>query len=269
MAVTANEMSTDVNCSPATSAREHSFDLPVGYLDESGSLHRHIRIRKMTGKEEALLTDRKLRNNPGKLITELLASCTVKLGDVSMSPNIAGQLTSADRNYILLELRKVTFGSAMEARYSCPNCSSTFTASEDLDEFEVRMVDDEQQPEIEVELEDGYTDTHGTVHRRARFRLPTGADEERVSVVMHQNPSRGMNALLTRCLISLGDLEKNQLKGLGQRLFSELTMGDRARIERAMREEMPGVDLRHEVQCDTCGHEYLVALDMTNFFSLQ
>ncbi len=254
---------------PVATAREYTFKLPVGYFDEAGGCRRKIRIRKMTGKEEALLTDRKLRNNPGKLITELLTSCTQTLGDKPVTTQIASELTSADRNFVLLELRKLTFGNTMEGRYSCPSCSASFNAIEDLEAFECRYADGESMPEIEVELEDGYTDADGRTHRLARFRLPTGKDEERVAVAMQKNPSRGLNALLARCLISLGDMEPNRLKGLGQRLFAELTMSDRARIERTMRERTPGVDLRHEVECEHCGHEHKAALDMTHFFSLQ
>ena len=43
--------------------REYDAELPVGHLDEDGRLHRVATLRKMTGHEEALLADRKLRAN--------------------------------------------------------------------------------------------------------------------------------------------------------------------------------------------------------------
>ena len=52
--------------------------LPVGYMEEgNGKVHREATLRKMTGNEEALLADPKLRSNGGKLITALFLRAEV------------------------------------------------------------------------------------------------------------------------------------------------------------------------------------------------
>lgn len=245
----------------------HAITLPVGFTDDDGTRHIDARIRKLTGNEEAILADPRLRQNTGKLVTELLASAVRQIEGIDkVGPKTTAAMTSADRNYLLLELRKVTFGTDIEARYGCPSCNERFEAVEDLETFECRF-SDEGEPIIEVELEDGYEDRDGDIHTTARFRLPTGQDEEKVASAMKQNPSRGVNMLLARCLVSLGGIPENKLKGLGPRIFSDLTMSDRAMIERAMRKDVPGIDLRHQVDCPACGHLFEVNLDMTNFFS--
>ncbi len=245
----------------------HEVTLPVGFTGEDGTRHVKARIRKLTGNEEAILADPRLRQNTGKLVTELLASAVREIDGLDrVGAKTTAAMTSADRNFLLLELRKITFGSELEARYGCPACNERFEAVEDLETFECRACED-GEPVVEVELEDGYEDREGELHFRALFRLPTGEDEEKVSSAIRQNPSRGVNLLLSRCLTGLGTLPENKLKGLGARIFSDLTMSDRSLIEAALRTDAPGVDLRHDVDCPACGHVFEVNLDMTNFFS--
>jgi len=250
--------------------RTFDFELPVGYIDEFGRLYRTATLRKMTGHEEALLADKKLRQNGGRLVTELLTNCLVKLGEIQrVGREIVAQLTSPDRNYLLLELRKITFGQEIEARYPCPACSETTSILEDLDTLPVRRLNGDISTEILVELEDGYEDKGGEIYTNMVFRLPNGVDEEKIASVAKENASRGTNALLTRCLVSVGEMPQNRREGLGTKLISDLTMGDRARIEKMFRQKMPGADLQHEVQCESCGRTFQVAMDLTSFFSVR
>jgi hypothetical protein len=242
----------------------------VGYLDPDGRQHRTAVLRKMTGHEEALLADRKLRQNGGVLVTRLLANCLRQLGDLKpVSAQVVSELSSPDRNYLLLQLRKITFGAEMEASYTCPVCGETTRLLAELDELPVRRTNGGGPPVIAVELEDGYEDRDGEVYTTMVFRLPTGVDEEKVASATRDNPSLGMNALLTRCLVALGDMPDNRREALGTKVTADLTMGDRARIERTFRREMPGVDLTHQIDCEHCRRQFQATLDLTSFFSLQ
>src|SRR5205823_895998 len=99
------------------------------------------------------------------------------------------------------------------------------------------------------------------------LRLPTGADESAVAPQMRQNPSLGKNALLARCLRSLGDVPRHRLEALGARILADLTLTDRRRIDRAINQAAPGVDLIRDVTCTSCGHSFKSSLDMTHFLS--
>lgn len=251
-----------------TGPRLFEFDLPVGYLDEDGRLHRTALMRKMTGHEEALLGDRKLRQNAGRLVSELLGNCVKQLGELKpVTPQVTQQLTSADRNYLLVELRKITFGAELEASYVCPACSESTRMTHDLDELPVRRVEAGGATEIVVELDDGYEDRNGEVYRSIVFRLPTGVDEERVATTSRENPSRGMTALLTRCVTGLGDMPVERLQALGTKVLNDLTMSDRQRIDAAFRGHMPGVDMTADVDCSSCGRSFSTTVDLTGFFT--
>ncbi len=247
--------------------REFEFMLPVGYTDTEGTVHREVVLRKMTGREEAILADRKYQRNGGKLVTELLHSCILRMG--TLTPNGRGPvtgMTSADRNFLLLKLRSITFGSRLEAAYTCPGCGERLQLTEDLDELPVRELA-EGQAEIAVELEDGWVDREGQVHTALRLRLPTGADEEVVAPQMRENASVGKNALLARCIVSLGDVPSYRLEGMGSRIMSELTMADRRLIDRALNEAAPGIELVRALECPGCGKQFSTSLDMSNFLA--
>jgi hypothetical protein len=253
--------------------REHEVKLPVGHLDTDGRLHRTALLRKMTGHEEALLADRKLRANGGRMVTELLTGCLRGIGDIApIDRALVGSLTSADRNFLLLELRKLTFGAELEAGYTCPSCRETTVAVEDLETFPVRVGDGTGIPEIVVELDDGFEDrAKDAWYDVLRFRLPIGVDEERVAAIARDNAAKGTNALLARCLTSVSgdgeEMPENRREALGTKILSDLTMSDRGRIERAFRDEMPGVDLTREFDCGSCGRPIRTSLDLTGFFT--
>ncbi len=250
--------------------REFTFDLPIGLTDEEGSGDRSVTLRKMTGKEEAILADRRYQRNGGKLVTKLIHSCLVRVGEEpSNGQATVSNMYSADRNYLLLKLRVITFGPELETTYTCPACSDTITIFEDLDELPVRRLSNGSSAEdVFVELEDGYYDKEGQIHTSLTLRLPTGADEEAVAPQLRKNASLGKNALLARCMKSLGDVPVHRLNALGTRIMQELTMTDRRLIDRALNDGAPGVDLVRHVDCPTCGHEFTTTLDLSRFLSL-
>lgn len=170
----------------ATSKREMEFTLPIGYTDEEGRVHRSAVLRKMTGKEEAILADRRNQRNGGRLVSELIHSCLVRLGDLQKNGvNTVEKMYSADRNFLLLKLRSLTFGPELQANYTCPSCGEALHVVEDLDELPVRgLAAGESAEEIRVELEDGYVDKDGSVHTALTLRLPTGEDESQVAPQM-------------------------------------------------------------------------------------
>lgn len=254
-----------------TGKRETELTLPIGYTDDEGRLHRTVVLRKMTGREEAILADRRNQRNGGRLITELLHSCVVRLGELPQNGTgpIAG-LYSADRNYLLIKLRSITFGPELSAEYNCPSCGEAMRVTEDLDELPVRALTDGESPEeIKIELEDGYVDRDGQVHTALTLRLPTGQDEEAVAPQTRQNASLGKNALLARCLKSLGDIPRHRLEALGPKILADLTMSDRRLIDRALNQAAPGIDLVRELECPHCGHVFKSSLDLTHFLALE
>jgi hypothetical protein len=249
------------------SPRGFEFELPIGYVDEDGCIHRTAVLRKMTGRDEEIMADRRNRNSGARMMSELLASCLVRLGSIERPGlSVVQALYSADRYFLLLKLRQITFGSELSASYSCPTCKESVTLVEDIDALEVEsLAEGEILGDIVVHLDDGYVDRNGNVYTTLAFRHPNGADEEKIATVARENASRGKNALMARCLKELGDLPRSHIETLGTSIFNDLTLGDRAHIDEALNKDGPGVRMTRPITCPGCGRDYEVTLDLSNF----
>lgn len=249
--------------------REFEFELPVGYVDADGLAHRTAVLRKMTGRDEALMSEKRNRSNAARLITELLANCLLRLGTIERpGPKVVQSLYSADRHFLLVKLRQITFGAEMGANYPCPTCRESNEVIENLAELEVVGLSDGEVPaDIVVRLEDGYVDRDGAAYDTLVFRHAVGEDEEKIAPAIRENPSHGKNALMARCLKALGDMPRQRVEALGTAVFSDLTLGDRALIDRALNDGGPGVRMRRELNCQHCGRQFSAMLDMSNFLA--
>ena len=247
--------------------RGYSFELPIGYVDQDGRVHRTATLRKMTGRDEALMADRHNRTNGARLITGLIGACLLRLGPLERpGATVAQALYSADRHFLLLKLREITFGPEMEASYSCPTCREATVVVEDLASLDVERLDGEAIPAaVVVRLEDGYQDRSGEWYDTLVFRYATGADEEKVAGLIRDNPSNGKNALMARCLRAIGDMPRQRMEALGTAIFADLTLSDRALIDEALNKHAPGVRMRRDVVCVGCGRTYTTSLDLSNF----
>lgn len=250
-------------------ARESEFHLPIGFAAADGTPRRRGAMRKMTGREEAILADRSNQGNGGKLVTELIHSCVTQFeGGATLTKQDVANWYSADRNYVLIRLRAFTFGPELPASYTCGSCGEKLEVMENLDDLPVRSLgEDEELEEIIVELKDGFVDKD-TCHTTLGLSLPKGIDETAVAPMVRKNPSVGKNALLARCLTRLGDMPRHRIEALGARIFSELTLTDRRLIDRALNSAAPGIDLTRDCQCPACGADIRASLDMTHFLSL-
>jgi hypothetical protein len=258
---------TDIPLLDAAPPHAVGFRLPVGYTDAQGRTHHDAALRKLRGSDEALLYDADLSGTD--LVSRLLQGCLVRLGPFGpVEPALIDQLTSADRNYLLFELRRITFGDAWRAVYVCPGCATVVQRLEDLATFAVRRLGDgEAAPEVVVELEDGYQDRTGAAHRRVVARLPRGDDEAFVARLAESDFLQARDALLVRCIRQFGSLSRAALEGYGVKILRELTLGDRQRLQRAF-ETTPGVQFQRPVSCPGCGLQFETVADVTDFFGL-
>jgi hypothetical protein len=258
----------DADTLEAAPPRTVTVQLPVGHLDSQGRTHRDAALRKLRGSDEALLYDGSLTGP--ELVTGLLQHCVVRLGTFApVEAALIQELTSADRNYLLFELRRLTFGDEWHAVYACPACEALVRRVEDLSTFTVRrLAEGASLPDIVVELEDGYQDRSGATHRKLVARLPRGRDEAFVGRLADADLLQARDALLVRCIRQLGALPRAVLESYGVKILRELTLGDRRRLQRAFEEEAPGVQFQRAVECPECGLAFEAVADVSDFFGL-
>lgn len=81
---------------------EHEFELPKGYIDKAGTLHRTGTMRLATAADEILpMRDPRVQNLPAYLIVILLSRVIVTLGTLpQVNPGIIEGLFSEDLAFL-------------------------------------------------------------------------------------------------------------------------------------------------------------------------
>ncbi|MFC7388221.1 hypothetical protein [Sphaerisporangium rhizosphaerae] len=109
-------------------ATEHDFRLPIGFLDEDGTLHRDGVMRLATAADEILpLRDARVQGNEAYLIVILLSRVITRLGALPVvTPKVVENLFAADLAYLQEFYNQVNLTGDPRIRVSCPSCAHDF-----------------------------------------------------------------------------------------------------------------------------------------------
>jgi hypothetical protein len=236
------------------------FHLPGGYVDRAGTVHQEVELGSLSGREEELLASYDSWQR-ASLVTALLSRCIRRLGTIRpVSEEVARDLLVADRQYLLLKLREVTFGDRVQATMICPQPACR--AKTDID-FSTRDVpvqassDKGPLHEVQLSSEAAFVDSEGKVHREAVFRLPNGRDQEAVILILMHDEIRAAAMLLERCLQRLGSLANVNAE--------QLSPLARMELEEHMAALAPRVELTMEGVCPECRQTFAVPFDLEQF----
>lgn len=110
------------------------FELPKGYRDKQGTVHKLGKIRYPNGFDREVL-DTIARKNIGTANTMLLTRCIVELGDVKVHDAIIRGLSIKDREYLLNVLRENAYGVELETDITCSSCGEEFRSTLNMVNF--------------------------------------------------------------------------------------------------------------------------------------
>lgn len=104
------------------------FELPRGYVDSSGTVHRTGTMRLATGRDELIpLRDDEVRANPAYLTVVLLARVVTRIGTIEdIHTGIIENLFAADLAFLQDLYRRVNQEGHARAAVSCPSCGHEF-----------------------------------------------------------------------------------------------------------------------------------------------
>jgi hypothetical protein len=109
---------------------EFAFELPRGYVDDDGTVHRQGLMRLATARDEILpLRDPRVRDNESYLTVILLARVITQLGGLGESdvtPGVIEKLFASDLAFLQDLYRRVNQEGHTRALVSCPSCGSEF-----------------------------------------------------------------------------------------------------------------------------------------------
>jgi hypothetical protein len=108
---------------------EFEFELPRGYVDRSGTVHRHGVMRLATARDELVpLHDDRVRENPAYLTIVLLGRVITRLGTLDeVHGGILENMFASDVAFLQDLYRRVNQEGHTRASVTCPACNRDFT----------------------------------------------------------------------------------------------------------------------------------------------
>ena len=107
---------------------EFEFTLPRGYVDKSGTLHRHGVMRLANARDEiAPLEDPRVRRNEAYLLVILLARVITRLGDLrDINTGVIEGLFTSDLTYLHDLYNRINEDGTAVREVVCPQCAQAF-----------------------------------------------------------------------------------------------------------------------------------------------
>lgn len=239
-------------------------ELPGGFVDETGVLHREAELAQLTGREEELLAGMS-QAATATLVTRILCQSVRRIGTVSpVTEPVARRLLIADRQYLLLKLREATFGDRVEGTLVCPwpHCGARVDIDFSTSGIPVKTCAEPAAAyRLELSPEAALEDADGHVHRVITFRLPNGEDQEVLAPYLAENPAQTLALLLERCIVGT----EAGWEG-GPDLVERLSPRARMEIEQAMEDYAPALVLDMDVECQECHRAFTAPFDLQDFF---
>lgn len=243
------------------------YQLPAGLIDAQAGVHKQVELLPLTGHEEELLAN---ADYPvATLVTEVLSRCVKSIGSVvDVTPAVIRSLLVADRQYLLLMLRQLTFGDRIQATLPCPwpGCGKGVDVDFRISKIPITRCGDVRPVyEMRVEVFDGAAelglDPTENTPLTVRYRLPNGADQESVLDVINRGEAVALSVLLSRCIQQFGSISKPDADWV-----TRLPASIRLLIEQEMEARAPSLDLTMEAECPECRRAFLAPFELQDFF---
>lgn len=212
-----------------------------------------VEIRELNGIDEEAMAK---VPSIGKVLLTVIQRAVVSVGVDERKPtqDDLDSLWAGDRDYILLKIRALTWGPEIKYNIRCGECGTDAQVTLDVDEIEVKTLDDLSQAYFEVPLRKGV----------AKVSLPTGYVQREIINAGEKTTAELNTVLLRNCV-----REINGEPVISDRQVQALSIADREKIGAAISERNVGPVLSGiKVNCPDCDAEMEVAFTLADLFRL-
>jgi hypothetical protein len=107
---------------------EFEFELPMGFVDKEGNLHKSGTMRLATAMDEiTILNDMRVQSNEAYIVIVLLARVITSLGTLSaVNTNVIENLFAADLTFLQEFYRQINESGNTRREFECPHCQKPF-----------------------------------------------------------------------------------------------------------------------------------------------
>lgn len=220
-----------------------------------------VQIKAMTAQEEDILMSRALIKD-GTVLTHLIGSCII---DKNINPR---DLTSGDRNALLVAIRITGYGPAYKVDVSCPECNAKQNHTFDLSDLRLKRlaIDPVAAGVNQFEF------TLPVSQKKVTFKFMTGRDEEEQSIISERRrklmPDVQVDNIVTSrldaCVLSIdGITDRNKVSAF----IRSMPALDSKTLRSYINDNEPGMDMTGNFTCVQCRADAQVSLPLgASFF---
>jgi hypothetical protein len=228
---------------------------------ENSALHNveTVEIRAMTAREEDILTSKALLKK-GTVITELIRSCLI---DKDINPN---ELLTGDRNALMVAIRITGYGPEYDAELQCSECDTKAPRVFDLSALPIkRLAIKPIAPGMNL-----FEFTLPYTKKVVRFKFITGLDEVDIMSTSEKQKKLGLPSetnVTTNLLYSIVGVSGIEDRTKISNFVRMMPARDSLALRNYIRDNEPGITMRQEVTCPSCGHSEEVSMPIgVSFF---
>lgn len=230
----------------------------IVHLPSNGRLYdlNELTIQNMTVAEEKFL----LGSNGNKSISTILSKCVSDGEKIDFD-----SLIEADRFFLLVQIRCLTYGEDYDVSLRCPNCNHSFEHTIKLSELDIDELDPDFRDPWEIKMP-GCGDTLTMTLPRVRDNL----DNEKLAKKKAEKFHLNLDEVRYVFGLMLGIKKVNGMDMLPDELYtyvSELSGKDSAFLRKQMSEIRVGYNTSLETDCPNCGNTFKYSMPISsNFF---
>ncbi len=204
-------------------------------------------IREMTATEEGFLASQKMLKS-GEAFEKILRNCLIEK-DIDLDNMLVG-----DRYFLMLAIRRLTYGDDYDFKVRCASCGQTFNMSVNLADLPIKK--------LEGDPDATHTITLPRTGKKVTFRLLRGRDEKKIATTLRKTPQE-----IIRLSLFLHTVAVDGSENFSEKFFETLPGADSQYYRREIDAVTCGVDTVVEVECPECDNEFEVQLPISeNFF---
>ncbi|CAB4129464.1 hypothetical protein UFOVP115_22 [uncultured Caudovirales phage] len=228
--------------------------LPGGFIAKDGSLIKFAEVRELNGLDEEAVSK---SGTPGKALAAMLQRGVVSIGTSPADKDDLDQLLSGDRDALLIGIRRVTFGDAIDFGITCPYCKTDLELSVDL-------LNDVPTRTLEDPINDRVFTYMSKKNGPIVVGLPTGSTQKKLIENNDKTGPELNTILLAGCIKSV-----NGEPAIGAATALKLGMADRDAIINEILKRAPGPRLGEvTTTCEACGEDVATPLSLADLFRL-
>lgn len=220
------------------------------------SLHNRetVDIRAMTAREEDILTSKAFIKK-GTVISELIKSYLI---DKSVEPR---DLLGGDRNALMVAIRITGYGAEYSAEIECSECGTKANQEFNLAELPIKRLEiNPVSPGTNLfEFKLPYS------KKVVKFKFLTGRDEEEILATAERQKKHGLSSdttVTTSLLYSVVSIDGIEDRAKIASFVKMMPARDSLALRNYVRDNEPGITMKQETSCQSCGHTEEVTMPL-------